>query len=191
MKRIPAPWRVVVIVEDDSDGRAIAELAARAGLEAQFDWLPAWGLGNIKRNARRLIGLARDRVDGRRGCVAVVVDRDGRDPSKDDPHRTIARACRRERVEFIAARENIEAWFLADPGICDWLRLAPPATTDSIRDPKKRVGAAFYNRTGRPYRQRRARPEVARHSTGIEAKRNASAGQGLLAVKDCLRQAPR
>jgi hypothetical protein len=49
------------------------------------------------------------------------------------------------------------------------------------------VGVAFYKKTGRPYRQRRARPEVARHSTGIDPKRNGSAGLGLLAVKNCLR----
>jgi hypothetical protein len=126
----------VVIVEDDSDGRAIAELAARAGLEADFDWLPAGGVGNIKRNARRLIGLARDRVVGRRGCIAVVVDRDSRDPAKDEPHRTVLRACRRGGAEFIAAREAIEAWFLADPGVCAWLGLVPPVTSDGIRDPK-------------------------------------------------------
>jgi hypothetical protein len=177
---------VVVIVEDDSDGRAMAELIVRSGLAAQFDWLPAGGIGNIKRNAARLIDLARDRIDSGQGCVAVVVDRDGRNPSRDEPHRTIARACRGARAEFIPAREAIEAWFLADPGICGWLGLTPPATSDHIRDPRSRVGQAFYRKTRRPYRRRRARPEVASHSTGIDPKRNGSAGQALAAVKECL-----
>jgi hypothetical protein len=55
------------------------------------------------------------------------------------------------------------------------------------RSTKRKVGEAFHNKTGRPYRQRRARPEVARHSTGIDPKRNGSAAYGLLAVKNCLR----
>lgn len=153
---------------------------------AQFDWLPAGGIGNIKRNAARLIALARDRVATGRGCVAVVVDRDSKDTSRDEPHRTIARACRRAGAEFIAAREAIEAWFLADPGICKWLGVPPPATSDGIHDPKQRVSRAFQRATGRPYRKRRARIEVARHSAGIEIARNKSARLALEAVRKCL-----
>jgi hypothetical protein len=186
MNDAAGPWKVVVIVEDDSDGRAIAELVARTDQPVQFDWLPAGGIGNIKRNAERLITLARDRVEQRRGCVAVLVDRDRKNPSRDEPHRTIARACRRGKVEFVVAQEALEAWFLADPGVCGWLGLAPPATTDTIRDPKQRVSQAFHRTTGRPYRKRRARLEVARHSTGIDVGKNGSAQQAFAAIAHCL-----
>lgn len=182
------PWKVVVIVEDDSDGRAIVELASRSGLGAEFDWLPAGGIGNIKRNADRLIALAQDRVAGGRGCVAVVVDRDGKDPSRDEPHRTIAQACRRLQTEFIAAREAIEAWFLADPGVCDWLGVKTLPASDHIPNPKRRVAQAFEKKTGRPYRRRRARLEVARHSGGIEHRRNTSARRALAAVRECIKR---
>ncbi len=84
MNHAAAPWKVVVVVEDDSGGRAIAELVARTGQTVQFDWPPAGGIGNIKRNAEKLITLARDRVEHRRGCVAVLVDRDRKNPTKDD-----------------------------------------------------------------------------------------------------------
>lgn len=179
-------WTVVLIVEDDSDGRAIAELASRSGCHARVDWLPAGGIGNIRRNAERLIGLARDRVDNGTGCVAVLVDRDSKDPSRDEPHRTISRACRRAKVEFIAAREAIEAWFLADAGICAWLGLAQPARTDSIANPKQRVALAFDKKLGRPYRKRRARVEVARQCSGVDRTRNESLGHALGAVDTCL-----
>ena len=181
-----SPWTVVLIVEDDSDGRAIAELASRSGCRARVDWLPAGGIGNIKRNADRLIRLAGDRIDGANGCVAVLVDRDSKDPSTEEPHRTIWRACRRARVEFIAVREAVEAWFLADPGICTWLGLTQPVRTDSIANPKKRVAVAFDKKTGRPYRKRRARVEVARQCTGVDRARNESLSLALRAVDTCL-----
>lgn len=180
------PWKIILIVEDDSDGRAIAELAGKQGGHARFDWLPASGIGNIKRNVEKLISLARDRLAGQQGCIAVLIDRDGKNPSNDEPHRTIARACRRKKAEFIAAREALEAWFLADPGVCKWLGLTPPPRTDTIRDPKQRISQAFYKKTGRPYRKRRARLEVVRQSTGIDVGRNRSAQQALGAIRKCL-----
>jgi hypothetical protein len=179
-------WKVVVIGEDDSDGRAIAELAGRNNLAAVFDWLPANGIGNIKRNGERLISLAKDRLQGRRGCVAVIIDRDNKNPSREEPHRTIFRFCSRLRVEFIAARESLEAWFLADPGICRWLRLETLARTDNLQDPKRRVAQAFLRKTGRSYRKRRARMEVAKQSTGIDLNRNRSAQEAVGAVQRCL-----
>jgi len=186
MTRPPEPWRIVLVVEDDSDGRAVAELVSRSGQDVTVDWLPANGIGNIKRNAARLISLARDRLEGRRGCVAVVVDRDGRNPGREEPHRTISRTCRRSRVEFIAAREALEAWFLADPGICRWLGVPLPGNTEGIRNPKRRVEQAFFRRTGRAYRRRRARLEVARQATGVDAARNGSARVAFEAVRRCL-----
>lgn len=181
-----APWKVVLIVEDDSDGRAIAELVGKSVEQVHVDWLPAGGIGNIKRNAAKLISLARDRVEGRRGCVGVLVDRDRKNPVRDEPHRTIARACRQARAEFVAAREALEAWLLADPGVCQWLGIATPTTTETMRDPKQRVAQAFSRKTGRPYRKRRARLEVARHSTGIDVAKNSSAQRALAAIRRCL-----
>lgn len=186
MNQAAGPWKIVLVVEDDSDGRAIAELVSRTGQEVRVDWLPANGIGNIKRNAVKLLSLARDRLEGRRGCVAVVLDRDGKNPGREEPHRSIQRACRRSRAEFIAAREALEAWFLADPGICRWLNVPLPATTEGIRNPKHKIGQAFFRRTGRPYRRRRARLEVARQATGVDAARNASARTAFEAVRRCL-----
>ena len=184
--KISSSWTVVLIVEDDSDGRAIMELASRSGHPARFDWLPAGGIGNIKRNAERLIGLARDRLDGRPGCVAILVDRDSKDPARDEPHRTILRVCKRVKVEFVAAREAVEAWFLTDAGICAWLGLTQPSRTDTVRDPKRRVAAAFDRKLGRPYRKRRARVEVARQGNGVDVARNESLRRALDVVDACL-----
>jgi hypothetical protein len=116
----------------------------------------------------------------------MVVDRDQRDPSRDEPHRTIARMCRTARVEFIAAREAIGARLLADSGICRWLGISQAARTDVIRDPKRRMAVAFDRELGRPYRKRRARPEVARQASGVDRSRDDSLRQALAAVERCV-----
>jgi hypothetical protein len=171
--RARALWKIVLIVEDDSDGRALRALAAATGVRVTIDWLPANGIGNIQRKAAALIRLAQDRIE-RRGCVAVVVDGDGRDPTVDEPHRSIQQACRAAGVPLILAREALEAWFLADPGICTWLGLPARVDTATLRDPKRIVADAYYARTRRAYQQRRARLDVAQRASGPDSARNGS-----------------
>lgn len=178
------PWKVVVVVEDDSDGRALREFVRVFGVRASFDWLPANGIGNIKRNGERLIVLAKDRA-GRNGCVAVLVDRDGNDPAKAEPHRSIGVQCRRQRVPFLVAREAMEAWFLTDAVVCAWLGLPQPANTESLGNPKGVLGEAFFKKTGRTYRQRRTRLEVAAKLQRPDPGRNRSLGTGLAHLAEC------
>ena len=179
-----APWRVVLIVEDDSDGKAVRALVAPLNVQGVIDWLPANGIGNILRDCRRLIDLARDRIQAH-GCVAVVIDGDSRSVARDEPHRTIARECRRSRVPLIVIREALEAWMLADPGICQWLAIPTRSTTHTLRDPKDLVSRAFLRKTGRPYRRRRARLEVAQHATGVTRTANPSFHEAVGHLEEC------
>jgi hypothetical protein len=174
----------VLIVEDDSDGNALRQLAQAAGVDAIVDWLPADGIGNIKRRAEALIRLARDRVAGR-GCVAIVVDGDGRDPTVDEPHRTIQQACSAANVPLIVAREALEAWFLTDPGICSWLGVPRRPHTGSIADPKRRVAAAYYQKTRRPYQRRLARLRIAQQATGPAHRHNNSLAETFVHLTEC------
>jgi hypothetical protein len=184
VRRRKGPWKVVLIVEDDTDGRACRALAQAARVRAEIDWLPAHGIGNIKRNGARLIALARDRLK-KPGCVAVLIGRDRQDMDLQDPHRSIARICRDAGVPLIAAREALEAWFLADPGICRWLGLRSPANTESLPDPKGMIDGAFQKRTARPYRKGRARMEVARRASGPDRSRNASLAEAFEHLSQC------
>jgi hypothetical protein len=177
-------WKVVLIVEDDSDGRAISTLMQNLQIRAVIDWLPANGLGNIQRNGRKLVALAKDRV-GRRGCVAVIIDGDSKNPARDEPHRTIARDCRASNVPLVIARESLEAWLLADRGICEWLEVPTRPTTHTLGDPKDVVSRAFLRKTGRPYRQRRARLEVAKRTTGLNRAANISLDTALRHLERC------
>ncbi|MEW6746510.1 MAG: hypothetical protein AB1486_27535 [Planctomycetota bacterium] len=179
------PWRVVLIVEDDSDGRALRKLADASGLAANFDWLPANGIGDIKRKGDALIELARDRIESKRGRVAVLVDRDGKDRRKDEPHRTISRTCATKRIPYIEAVEAFEAWCLADQGIANWLGVKTSAHTDGLSDPKHVVARAFRKKTGRPYQKLRSRVQLVEKATGIVASRSSSWTSAVAHLSQC------
>lgn len=178
------PWQLVLIVEDDTDGWALRALAERCGFEGTVDWLPANGIGNIKRRGRELIALARARLGGAAGCVSVVVDGDGRDVDSDDPLRAIAHTCRREGVRLVVAREALEAWLLADGGVAQWLDRSPSRRADQIRHPKRDLAQAYYRKTGRPYSPRLARRKLAAQVDGSGASRSASLRAALSYVQD-------
>lgn len=186
------PWRVVVIVEDDSDGRALKRLAEASRLSVQLDWLPANGIGNIKRRGDALIRLAADRIESGQGCVAIVVDRDRHDSRKDEPHLTIDRTCATSGIPYIEAVETLEAWLLADDGITQWLGLKERAQTDRVGDPKAVVSKAFLRKTGKTYRTRRARVQLAEKATGVNASRSRSWSQAIEYLNRCtVKSAPR
>ncbi len=177
-----SPWKVVLIVEDDSDGQACRILADKLNSNLALDWLPANGIGNIKRRGDRLIKLARDRIAGGRGCVAVLLDRGGKDVRRAEPHRTIHRLCQQAGVPLLLAVESLEAWLLADAGCATWLRTRRPANADSLPDPKQVVERAYYQKTRRSY-TRRARSILADHADGSALQRSPSL-QGALGHLD-------
>ena len=182
----PGKWKVVLVVEDDTDGKALRELVQASGLPILLDWLPANGIGNIKRNGAKLVELARSRFKAGTGCVAVLVDRDGKDVRKAEPHRTIRRHCVSRGAAYVEAVESLEAWFLADPAIAEWLGLKQHGSVDAVKDPKKVIAAAFYKQTRRTYQKRRSRQQVAQHAAGIDSGRSVSWRAAIARLVPCL-----
>ena len=175
----PSPaWQVVLIVEDDSDGQACQALVKALGLDLRLDWLPANGIGNIKRRGEQLIQLAWDRIRSSQGCVAVLLDRDGKDITRSEPHRTIRRSCRRAGVPLLLSIESLEAWYLADAGCAAWLGIRRPANTDSVPHPRQAVERAYRRRARRAY-TRRARRILAEKSDGSAPERSPSLRSAL------------
>jgi hypothetical protein len=173
-----SPWKVILIVEDDSDGQAVRALVDRLNIELALDWLPAHGIGNIKRRGEKLIELAQDRISQDQGCVAVMLDRDGKDVTRSEPHRTIRRLCHQAGVPLLLATEALEAWLLADAGCADWLEMRQPANADQLPHPKQTVERAYYRKTHRPY-TRRARRIVAEKADGSAPQRSPSLRSAL------------
>ncbi len=176
------PWKVVLIVEDDSDGQAVKTLAGKLRLPIQVDWLPAGGVGNIKRKGESLIALARERVSDGRGCVAVLLDQEGKDANCEEPHLTIRQICRREDVPLLLAVEALEAWFLADAGCAKWLGCKRPRNADKIPNPKKVIGRAYFRKVRRAY-TRRARRILAQKADGSAPEHSPSLREAVAYLK--------
>ncbi len=174
-------WRVVLIVEDNSDGFACRTFAERIGLSVLVDWLPANGVGDIKRRGPKLIQAAQDRLVAGRGCVAVLIDRDryNPDPAVGPRLREIARICERCEVPLLLAQDCIEGWLRADEGVCKWLRLKIVAQTDNLPTAKDDIAARYYARTKRNYARRIGRIRVAEHADGSAPQHNKSLRKAL------------
>src|SRR5262249_48341545 len=95
------------------------------------------------------------------------------------------RECKAGRVPLIVAREAIEAWMLTDGGICKWLEVPSRPRTNVLGNPKDIMSRAFLRKTGRPYRKRRARVEVAQHATGPNRTANPSLDDAIVHLEDC------
>jgi len=176
--------KLVLIVEDDSDGQACRILLQKLGLQASIDWLPANGIGEIRRRGDKLIALARARIT-RDGCVAVLIDRDGKDIAHDDPHATIQRLCQQADVPLLLAVEAFEAWLLADSGCISWLAIKQSSNTDSLLQPKVEIARAYYKKTQHSY-TRRARRLIAEKADGSAVRYSPSLKKALEQIKKCV-----
>ena len=184
-KRSSAPWKVVLICEDETDGRVAKKLAHLVCPNVHLDYLPARGCGEIKRKLDKLVGDARRDV-GRLGCVAVLLDGDQKNLDRDEPHWAIRQGCKRLHVPFVACLQDMEAWLLADPGCRTYLQLPPlKGRTDGLAGTKSQVAAAYYKVSGRSYEKRLARQKLADKLTGPDLTANQSLAAAVTALLDC------
>jgi hypothetical protein len=177
---------VVLICEDETDGIVARRLAELLCPTIRIDYLPAGGCGEIKRKLDKLVADAR-RDLGKRGCVAVLLDGDQKNPARDEPHRSIALGCQKLRVPFIPCLQDMEAWLLTDPGCRAYLKLPSlKGTTDGLAKTKAQVAAAYYKVCGRSYEKRLARRKLADKLSGPSPQANRSLAEALRQLQACV-----
>lgn len=120
--------RLWLIVEGQYDGdivRAILskhpdyhELAKRVEVIK-----PTGGTPNLSRLAAQLEKLIRSIQKQKNDCIAVLHDQDANaEPHRRQHYDKIQQVCRRHpQVVEVIAKDELEAWLLADGGLCDWL----------------------------------------------------------------------
>lgn len=154
--------RIILICEGMDDAEVVRSLLRAKGINVRVDArVPVnRGISALAKEIDRLVlsALADKRKD-RRTCVAVLHDADELSASEAvrHSHRRIAEICSRyvrRGVKRIVANDAIEAWLLADSGVCGWLGIKP-SNHDNIRQPKNRFESllnargAKVNATGR------------------------------------------
>ncbi|HUN08633.1 MAG TPA: hypothetical protein PLQ56_18645 [Aggregatilineales bacterium] len=114
-----------LITEDESDYQVVVHTLKVKGFTIQVKWLKLEGKsGGISRLAAQIelqIGLALERK-GPTDCVLVLHDQDETEPDRTH-YDSITTACKDQPVYHLVAKDEIEAWLLADKGLADWLNI--------------------------------------------------------------------
>jgi hypothetical protein len=121
------PCTLWLIVEDETDGEVVQALLKGRDVTVK-PLAPTGGTGGLSRlriQLRRLIQTAKQRRGSQDGCIAVLHDQDITDPRKQAEHKAINDICDAEQVVLVIACDEIEAWLLADNGLCEWLGMKP------------------------------------------------------------------
>jgi len=115
-----------LICEDDTDAEIVRAIFRAKTLDIRVNRVPLAGTsGGISRLAYKLedlIKLARD--ERKRGdCIAVLHDADEHTETDRREYEKIRQICEKykEDVYLAIANDAIEAWLLADEGLCKWL----------------------------------------------------------------------
>src|SRR5262249_6218344 len=85
--------------------------------------------GSISRLAKELKTLIQIALHDRKpgDCIAVLHDADEQVQTSREDHQRITRICAtyKKDVVLVIPRDELEAWILADSGVCLWLGVSP------------------------------------------------------------------
>jgi len=151
-----------LIAEDSTDVAIFKQILKSRGITTVVrEVAPSGGSGGISRLAQQLLKLIRTiRVEKhyyRSDCIVVLHDKDADTPGRNTAeYDTIDAICRNEDILHLVADDKIEAWLLADKGICDFFGIHP-ASWDGKTEAKDRIEALLHARKisyhGRPRQQ--------------------------------------
>lgn len=122
-------------------------------------------------------------------CIAVLHDADEFTlPHERHDHDAIAKICQKYADDVIAliAHDEIEAWLLADSGICQWLK-QKPANYDEYKQPSK-ILAGWLDKAKKGRYREVDLPNILRHVDGTADLHSKSLQHSLrlLADADCM-----
>jgi hypothetical protein len=156
----PTIW---LIVEDEDDGLVIRQLLRAKAIKVRLQIrAPSGRTGGISRLARQLERLIATIKSSKsdEDCIAVLHDADEQNQQRyRGEHERVEEICRQEMVAEIVARDELEAWLLADGGLCKWLQIRP-RNCDSEAQPSNRFRRLVSQKTGRSYNVRHVLPHL-------------------------------
>lgn len=146
-----------IIVEGRTDGEIVASLLARRYPKLRV--VPIKPIGS-KPNLSRLVEQIEELIKtalakrGKRDCVAVLHDADTQVQPDRAAYERIQKICEQHAlyVKLVVAYDEIEAWLLADSGLCKWLGQTP-RNYDGERQPSL-ILRSWLDKAGKPkYRE--------------------------------------
>ncbi len=183
-----------LIVEDQTDAEVVrAMLKARKIRVQVHPLIPTGASGGVSRLARQLEQLIQTALRKRQtgDCIAVLNDADEMSETNRSSHNQIKATCRKypRDVVLIVASDEIEAWLLADEGLCRWLSENPRNASTNERKPSERLERAVKNKTGKKY-SGRTRAQVLEKLDGTGERYNRSLQKALTHLHNapCVRE---
>ena len=170
-----------LITEDESDKVIVEALVRKKGFDVKVARLKlSGGSGGISRLAHQLKRLINDAkgMKGPNDCIAVLHDADSHmQQANRQTYVEIERICKSEKVKLILAKDEIEAWLLADSGVCKWLDIRP-RNNDEESKPKERLDSLLKQKHEMRYRERN-QLEILAHLNGDGDTRSPSMREAL------------
>lgn len=144
---------IYLIVEDLKDKEIVEAILKAKKLSVRIEARrPTGGAGGISRLSSQLERLIQTaRKDEKPGdCIAVLHDADEFvQPNRKD-FEQIHRICSRYGVVEVIARDEIEAWLLADNGVSKWLGIKHE-NHDSKKQPSETLASKVNKKIRKPY----------------------------------------
>jgi hypothetical protein len=170
-----------LIGEDESDALIVQKILDKRGFDIHIDFTGGGGIHNLLGQLEELISIAKGRRK-EHDCIAVLHDADEMQQTDRQSYEKIKLICKREKIKLIIAHDTIEAWLLADSGVCKWLKVQPK-NWDVKKAPKEDLDSLMKKEKGKKY-QGSGRTDVLNHIAGDGDICSDSMKKALAQLKD-------
>jgi len=129
---------IYLIVEDATDCELIRAILSAKKISVQVKPIISPGkTGGISRLSSKIDDLIRDAKTRLKehDCIAVLYDADQHTDPNQTHQKKIVESCKQHKIKHIPAQDEVEAWVLADSGVCKWLN-QKQKNWDEARKPK-------------------------------------------------------
>ena len=178
-----------VIAEDEHDVAILRQIFAKLKISVTVRAYPRGqtpGIGGLSRNLAKWLADIRNGPHWKQGdCIAVLHDQDSTVPEHQPLKKQIEAICQRENLVRLVANDKIEAWLLADGGLCNFLGIKPQYW-DGRPDAKRELETRL--RPKKMTYQSRDRERLIEKLDGSAVKLSPSLKQSIEALQaaDCL-----
>lgn len=157
-----------LITEDEGDFKAVREIFRAKNTSIRIKWLKvACGSGGIFRLLDQLETLIAYAFSNKsdQDCIAVLHDADIHKQPHRETYDEIRRICKKHKVYHAIAEDELEAWILADAGICEWLGIKHEIW-DKDSKPSNKLDEFLKKKNQRMKYKGNYRDEVLKHLNG-------------------------
>lgn len=147
---------------------------------------------NLSKLAVQIERLIKQALDNRESgdCIAVIHDADLQsNPHNRADYERIQQVCERYKkdVRLVIAKDEIEAWLLADAGLFTWLKI-PVRNCDEMRQPSLAL-AGHLDKAGKPTYRLENLSKIFRYLNGVTSCPTLRRELEYLAGTPCVRDA--